>query len=100
MTRVLAGPMATRLLAGFGAQVLRLDPPGYDEPNGIGGGDLTLGKRCAELDLTTAGGTARFAELLARADLLVHGLRPGALDALGLDAGTRQALSPGSARSR
>jgi crotonobetainyl-CoA:carnitine CoA-transferase CaiB-like acyl-CoA transferase len=95
MTRVLAGPMATRLLAGFGAQVLRVDPPDYDEPNGIGSGDLTLGKRCAVLDLKTADGRARFAELLAGADLLVHGLRPGALDALGLDQDTRQAISPG-----
>lgn len=95
MTRVLAGPMATRLLAGFGAQVLRVDPPDYDEPNGIGSGDLTLGKRCAVLDLKTADGRAWFAELLAGADLLVHGLRPGALDALGLDRDTRQAISPG-----
>jgi crotonobetainyl-CoA:carnitine CoA-transferase CaiB-like acyl-CoA transferase len=95
MTRVLAGPMATRLLAGFGAQVLRVDPPGYDEPNGIGSGDLTLGKRCAVLDLKTADGRARFAGLLAEADLLVHGLRPGALDGLGLDQDTRQAISPG-----
>jgi crotonobetainyl-CoA:carnitine CoA-transferase CaiB-like acyl-CoA transferase len=95
MTRVLAGPMATRLLAGFGAQVLRVDPPGYDEPNGIGSGDLTLGKRCAVLDLKTADGKARFAGLLAEADVFVHGLRPGALDALGLDADTRQAISPG-----
>jgi crotonobetainyl-CoA:carnitine CoA-transferase CaiB-like acyl-CoA transferase len=95
MTRVLAGPMATRLLAGFGAQVLRVDPPDYDEPNGIGSGDLTLGKRCAVLDLKTADGRAWFASLLAGADILVHGLRPGALDALGLDQDTRQAISPG-----
>jgi crotonobetainyl-CoA:carnitine CoA-transferase CaiB-like acyl-CoA transferase len=95
MTRVLAGPMATRLLAGFGAQVLRVDPPDYDEPNGIGSGDLTLGKRCAVLDIKTADGRARFAHLLADADLLIHGLRPGALDGLGFDAATRQAISPG-----
>jgi crotonobetainyl-CoA:carnitine CoA-transferase CaiB-like acyl-CoA transferase len=95
MTRVLAGPMATRLLAGFGAQVLRVDPPDYDEPNGIGSGELTLGKRCAELDLKTADGRAWFAHLLAGADLLVHGLRPGALEGLGFDAATRQAVSPG-----
>ncbi len=95
MTRVLAGPMATRLLAGFGAQVLRVDPPDYDEPNGIGSGDLTLGKRCAVLDVQTADGRATFAQLLAGADLLVHGLRPGALDGLGFDAATRQAISPG-----
>lgn len=95
MTRVLAGPMATRLLAGFGAQVLRVDPPDYDEPNGIGTGDLTLGKRCAVLDIKTAGGRAQFTQLLAGADLLLHGLRPGALDGLGFDAATRQAISPG-----
>ena len=95
MTRVLAGPMATRLLAGFGAQVLRVDPPDYDEPNGIGSGDLTLGKRCAVLDVHTADGRATFAQLLAGADLLIHGLRPGALDGLGLDAASRQAISPG-----
>jgi crotonobetainyl-CoA:carnitine CoA-transferase CaiB-like acyl-CoA transferase len=95
MTRVLAGPMATRLLAGFGAQVLRVDPPDYDEPNGIGSGELTLGKRCAELDLKTAGGRAWFAHLLGGADLLVHGLRPGALEGLGFGAATRQAISPG-----
>jgi crotonobetainyl-CoA:carnitine CoA-transferase CaiB-like acyl-CoA transferase len=95
MTRVLAGPMATRLLAGFGAQVLRVDPPDYDEPNGIGSGDLTLGKRCAVLDLKTADGRACFAALLAGADIFVHGLRPGALDGLGLDQDTRQAISPG-----
>jgi crotonobetainyl-CoA:carnitine CoA-transferase CaiB-like acyl-CoA transferase len=95
MTRVLAGPMATRLLAGFGAQVLRVDPPDYDEPNGIGSGELTLGKRCAELDLKTAGGRAWFAHLLGGADVLVHGLRPGALESLGFDAETRQAISPG-----
>jgi crotonobetainyl-CoA:carnitine CoA-transferase CaiB-like acyl-CoA transferase len=95
LTRVLAGPMATRLLAGFGAQVLRVDPPDYDEPNGIGSGDLTLGKRCAVVDLKTADGRARFAELLAGADVLVHGLRPGALDGLGLDAAARRAISPG-----
>jgi len=95
MTRVLAGPMATRLLAGFGAQVLRVDPPDYDEPNGIGSGDLTLGKRCAVLDIRTAAGRARFTQLLADADLLIHGLRPGALDGLGFDAATRQAIAPG-----
>lgn len=31
LTRVLAGPIATRFLAGFGAEVLRIDPPGWDE---------------------------------------------------------------------
>ena len=32
LTRVLAGPVATRFLAGLGADVLRIDPPDWDEP--------------------------------------------------------------------
>ena len=49
LTRVLAGPVATRLLAGWGADVLRIDPPWWDEPAVVP--EVTLGKRCARLDL-------------------------------------------------
>ncbi|MGV2287594.1 CoA transferase [Trinickia sp. YCB016] len=93
VTRVLAGPVATRFLAGLGATVLRIDPPDWDEPGAVP--DVTLGKRCARLDLKTPSGHAMFAGLLANADVLVHGLRPGALDALRFDAATRERLAPG-----
>lgn len=93
LTRVLAGPVATRFLAGLGATVLRIDPPDWDEPGAVP--DVTRGKRCARLDLKTPDGRSRFAELLAGADLLVHGLRPGALDALGFDPAARRRLAPG-----
>ena len=93
MTRVLAGPVATRFLAGFGAEVLRIDPPGWDEPGLVP--DVTLGKRCARLDLRQAGGRAAWDALLAGADVLVHGYRPGALAGLGLDAARRRGLCPG-----
>jgi crotonobetainyl-CoA:carnitine CoA-transferase CaiB-like acyl-CoA transferase len=93
LTRVLAGPIATRFLAGYGADVLRIDPPGWDEPGIIP--EVTLGKRCARLDLRTAGDRAIFEQLLARADILVHGYRPGALDALGYGEAQRQAIRPG-----
>ena len=49
LTRILAGPVATRALAGFGAEVLRIDPPGWEEPSLAP--DVTLGKHCARLDL-------------------------------------------------
>ena len=49
LTRVLAGPVATRFLAGFGADVLRIDPPGWNEANVEP--EVTLGKRLAGLDL-------------------------------------------------
>ncbi len=92
LTRVLAGPVATRLLAGFGAQVLRIDPPGWDEPGVLP--DVTLGKRCVALDLRQAADRASFQRLLEGADVLVHGYRPGALDGLGFGAAARRALNP------
>lgn len=93
LTRVLAGPVATRFLAGWGADVLRIDPPGWDEPGVVL--DVTLGKRCARLDLRQRVDRERFEGLVAEADILVHGYRPGALDRLGLDAERRQILRPG-----
>ena len=93
LTRVLAGPIATRFLAGYGAEVLRIDPPDWDEPGVVP--EVTLGKRCARLDLRESRGRARFEALLPRADVLLHGYRPGALDRLGLDSAARRRLSPG-----
>ena len=93
LTRVLAGPVATRFLAGFGANVLRIDPPDWDEPSLVP--DVTLGKRCARLDLRKPEGRATLERLLQQADVLVHGYRPGALPGLGLDAARRQELRPG-----
>ena len=93
LTRVLAGPVATRFLAGFGADVLRIDPPNWDEPGVIP--EVTLGKRCARLDLKTAAGRDTLLALLGRADILVHGYRSDALEGLGLGAAVRQAICPG-----
>lgn len=93
MTRVLAGPVATRFLAGFGAEVLRIDPPGWDEPAIVPG--VTLGKRCARLDLRQPADRNTWEGLLRTADVLVHGYRPGALAKLGLDTERRRALCPG-----
>jgi hypothetical protein len=93
LTRVLAGPVATRFLAGLGADVLRIDPPTWDEPGVVP--DVTLGKRCARLDLSVADGKATFLQLLEGADVLVHGYRSNALNNLGLDARLRRETRPG-----
>lgn len=93
LTRVLAGPVATRFLAGFGADVLRIDPPGWDEVGVVP--EVTLGKRCASLDLRSRDGIAVFERLLSEADVLVHGYRPGALDGLGLGSERRRSIRPG-----
>jgi hypothetical protein len=93
LTRVLAGPVATRFLAGFGAEVLRIDPPDWDEPGVIP--DVTVGKRCARLDLRDRASRAQFEQLLSEAHVLVHGYRADALESLGLGADKRRRIRPG-----
>jgi crotonobetainyl-CoA:carnitine CoA-transferase CaiB-like acyl-CoA transferase len=92
LTRVLAGPVATRFLAGYGAEVLRIDPPSWDEAVAS---ETTLGKRCAILDAKSESGLSTLKTLLAGADVLVHGYRRGALEGLGLGADARAAIRPG-----
>lgn len=93
MTRVLAGPAATRLLAGLGATVLRIDPPWWDEPTGAP--EMSLGKRCTRLDLREEKDLEHWKTLLSEADIFVHGYRSDALTALGVDAEQRQSIRPG-----
>ncbi|WP_314174226.1 CoA transferase [Streptomyces winkii] len=83
LTRVLAGPVATRVLALFGADVLRLDAPQLPE-NADTHADTGAGKRSALLDLSSRSGQSAFEELLSAADVVVTGYRPGALDRFGL----------------
>ncbi len=76
LTRVIAGPVAGRTLAALGAEVLRIDPPALPEmPEAHL--DTGPGKRSALLDLADA---ERREALLAGADVLLTGYRPGSLD--------------------
>jgi hypothetical protein len=93
LTRVIAGPIGTRFLAAYGADVLRLDPPGFAEvPAALP--EMTAGKRTAAADLTTPAGRAAFERLVAGADVLVTGLRADALGRLGYDDAALTALNP------
>jgi hypothetical protein len=94
LTRVIAGPVATRTLALLGADVLRIDPPTPPEIpwQHLDGG---AGKRSAILDLHDPRDAARFDELLAEADAIVLGYRPSSLERLGLDPSTLAARHPG-----
>lgn len=94
LTRVIAGPVATRTLSLLGADVLRVDSPGLPEdPDSHT--DTGLGKRSTLLDLDTAEGRSVFGELLATADVVVTGYRPGGLDRHGLAAEELIARRPG-----
>src|SRR5690606_16295586 len=93
LRRVLAGPVSTRLLAGLGAQVLRIDPPSWDEP--ALAPEMTLGKRTSRLDARDPAGLAQLKRLLAEADVVVHGYRSDALERMGLGEEVRRATRPG-----
>ncbi|MCF1597402.1 CoA transferase [Streptomyces muensis] len=92
LTRVIAGPVATRTLALLGADVLRLDAPRLPELADQHT-DTGFGKRSATLDLTVD--RRAFEELLAAADVVVTGYRPGALDRFGLSARALAERRPG-----
>jgi crotonobetainyl-CoA:carnitine CoA-transferase CaiB-like acyl-CoA transferase len=100
LSRVLAGPFATMLLADLGADVVKIEPPAGDETRSWGPpwwGDpadrrsayfasVNRNKRSVVLDLHTDDGRATCDRLLAGADLLVHNYRPATASRLGLAA--------------
>lgn len=96
LTRVIAGPVATRVLAALGADVLRLDPPAMPEMVEAFV-DTGFDKRSAEADLADPANAARMRELLASADVVVTGYRGGALERFGLLPETLLADRPGLA---
>jgi CoA-transferase family III len=93
LTRVIAGPVGTRFLAAYGADVLRVDPPGFAEvPACLP--ETTAGKHTTFLGLRTPAGRSAFERLVATADVLVTGLRADALGKLGYDEATLRTLNP------
>ncbi|MBT2472388.1 CoA transferase [Streptomyces sp. ISL-66] len=94
LTRVIAGPVATRTLGLLGADVLRIDSPALEE-SGDAYADTGFGKRSALLDLGDARDRAEFERLLDGADVVVTGYRPGALERYGLGADELLARRPG-----
>ncbi|MBO6916955.1 MAG: CoA transferase [Rhizobiaceae bacterium] len=92
LTRIIAGPVATRFLAQYGANVLRIDPKGWDEGEHII--DMIPGKSCATLDLKVPEDLAHLKTLISQADVLIHGYRADALERLGLDGPSLRALNP------
>lgn len=84
LTRVIAGPIATRDLALAGAEVLRVDSPALPETGWIHL-DTGQGKRSTLLDLGRSTDRETFEDLLSRAHVVVTGYRPGALTRFGLD---------------
>src|SRR3989449_5876581 len=93
LTTMVAGPVATRMVADQGADVIKIESPSGDlmrhfSPmrNGMSASFLSCNrtKRSLAIDLKTAEGLAIVHKLIATADVLVHNFRPGAAERLGL----------------
>lgn len=94
--QVLAGPFAGAILADLGAQVVKLErTEGGDDARHMGpafrNGDalnfhiFNRGKHSVAIDLKSAQGLAAFERLAGESDILVHNLRPGVTESLGID---------------
>jgi len=107
LSRVLAGPFATMMLADLGAEVIKIERPGagddtraWGPPYDASGRStyfdaVNRNKRSVALDLASPAGLAQAKALAAQADVLVENFRPGLLDGLGLGYDTLRALNPG-----
>lgn len=82
LCRIIAGPTVTRILAEYGADVLKITSPNLSDVPFFQV-DGNMGKHAADLDLKTETGRQEFEKLLADVDVIVDGYRPGALAKLG-----------------
>jgi CoA:oxalate CoA-transferase len=105
LSRVLAGPYTTMLLADLGAEVVKVEEPGVgDEARRIGPFldgvstyfvSINRGKKGLTLNLKAEEGRRLFLDLVRQADVLVENYRPGVMARLGLDYTTLKTVHPG-----
>src|SRR5690348_4166800 len=91
MGQLLAGPFCGQLLADFGAEVIKVEPPGVGDPMREWGREkphgkslwwpvVARGKRSITLDLRTEAGQQVARDLIAKSDVLIENFRPGTLE--------------------
>ncbi|MCH9036346.1 MAG: CoA transferase [Chloroflexi bacterium] len=110
LTRYVAGPFCTRLLADYGAEVIKVERPGQGDPGRRLGPflrdhphleksgaflHLNHNKVGITLNLKTIAGARIFGELAKWADVVVENFRPGVMDRLGLTYSSLARLKPG-----
>jgi crotonobetainyl-CoA:carnitine CoA-transferase CaiB-like acyl-CoA transferase len=93
LTRILAGPVAGRTLAAYGAQVMLVNSPGLPNIGSIA--ETSRGKLSAHLDLDRAADRARLGDLLRESQVFLQGYRPGSLAARGFGAPALAQQRPG-----
>ena len=91
-----AGGVATMILSDFGAEVIKIEPPGGDRFRDAPGAiQWNRGKKSVVLDLKTPGGRQHAQALAQQADVVVQNYRPGVAQRLGVDYDTLRAGHPG-----
>ena len=93
LTRILAGPVAGRTLASFGAEVMLVNAPNLPNIEAIA--DTSRGKLSAHVDLAQPAGRQALQALLRDSHVLLQSYRPGAIDRFGFGAEAAAALRPG-----
>lgn len=93
LTRILAGPVAGRTLAAYGADVMLVNSPQLPNIEAIA--DTSRGKLSAHIDLKTDAGRETLRTLLATSQVFLQGYRPGGLQALGFGPEDAARLRPG-----
>src|ERR1043166_1445790 len=104
LSSVLMGPSATQTLGDMGADVIKVEPPTGDTTRRIGPGrsdtmgsnflNMNRSKRSIALDLKHPRSREVLARLIANADVLIHNIRPRAVERLGLGYADVSALNP------
>jgi CoA:oxalate CoA-transferase len=104
LTRILAGPFCTMLLADMGAEVIKVESPGGGDAVRTQGvikdgmswyfAQFNRNKKSITLDLYTDEGKAKLSALLKSADVLVENFRPGVLTKMGFDEVRLKQLNP------
>ena len=105
MGQLIAGPFAGKTLGEFGADVVKIEPPGAGDPlrnwrllkNGtsVWWQVQSRNKRSVAIDLRQAEGQDLARQLIAEADVLIENFRPGTLEGWGLSPEALHALNPG-----
>jgi formyl-CoA transferase len=103
--QLIAGPFAAKTLADFGADVIKVEPPGTGDPlrqwrllkdgTSVWWQVQSRNKRSVVLDLKAAEDVAVVRALAGEADVLIENFRPGALEAYGLDPQALLTANPG-----
>ena len=104
MGQLLAGPFTTSILAYFGAEVIKIEPPEKGDPirgwrltdNGTSYWWYSIGrnKKSVTLDLKSEQGRSIAGQLIAKADVLVENFRPGTMEKWGLGPNDMRAVNP------